>query len=204
LLEIPNQGLRTRSKPCESALPKTKVLLGESMIYSSKHRFISACRVMIFTAVLALAACSGEVPVEKAIIGTWIQGTPMSMTSGGVQTTTTDTILTLKKTGEGTLSRVLNLQSAGLPPEGVNLNVDLRGRWELKDGQLIQTVDTTLITARTPDALSVKWADELQKQELQKQAAEPTASVKIIIAADKTQLILQDTDRGITDVYRRK
>ena len=96
------------------------------------------------------------------------------------------------------------MQSAGLPPEGVNLNVDLRGRWELKDGQLIQTVDTTLITARTPDALSVKWAEELQKQELQKQAAEPTASVKIIIAADKTQLILQDTDRGITDVYRRK
>ncbi len=174
------------------------------MIYSSTHRFISAFRVMIFTAALALAACSGEVPVEKVIIGTWIQGTPMSMTSGGVQTTTTDTVLTLKKTGEGTLSRVLNLQSAGLPREGVNLNVDLRGRWELKDGQLIQTVETTLITPRTPDALSVKWAEELQKQELQKQAVEPTASVKIIIAADKAQLILQDTDRGITDVYRRK
>lgn len=154
---------------------------------------------MALTGIMGLAACSGELPVEKAILGTWVQETPISMTAEGLQTTTSDTVLTLKPNGEGSLSRVLNLQGAGLPDTGINLNVDLRGRWDLTDGQLVQTVETTLITPRTSDAMSAQWAEELQKQ-----AQDSTASIKTIIAADKTQLILQDTDLGMTDVYRRK
>ena len=162
-------------------------------------RFFTTLKVAAFAAITALAACSGEMPVEKAIVGTWIQETPVSMSADRLQTTTSNTILTLKQNGEGSLSRTLNLQGAGLPEGGIDLNVDLRGRWELTSGQLVQTAETTLITPRTADALSVQWADALQKQ-----SEEATASVKTIVAADKTQLILQDTDLGMTDVYRRK
>ncbi len=137
--------------------------------------------------------------MEKAILGTWVQDTPVSMSAENLQTTTSDTVLTLKKNGEGRLSRVLNLQGATLPPEGISLNIDLQGQWRLQEGQLVQTAETASITPRTTDALTLKWADQLQAQA---DRAEP--SIKTIVAADKKQLILQDIQTGTTDVYRRK
>lgn len=148
---------------------------------------------------LALAACTGERPVEKAILGTWVQDTPISMTSDGLQTTTADTVLRLKKTGEVHLTRNLDIAGQGLPEDGVKISLELRGRWELIDGQLKQTQDTALIMPRTSDDTARDWADQLQAQ-----ADESQPTIKDIITVDKKQLILQDTDTGSTDVYRRK
>jgi len=98
---------------------------------------------LIFTSVfLLLSGCGGQPPLEKAILGTWVQETPTSTTTSGIQTLTSDTVLRLKKNGETHLTR----------------NLDVTGQ----------------------------------------------ASVKTVIAADKSQLILQDVELGITDVYRRK
>ena len=52
---------------------------------------------------------------------------------------------------------------------------------------------------QSPDETSQAWADELQKH-----ADDEDASVKYIILANKSQLILQDTNTGTTDTYRRK
>jgi len=56
---------------------------------------------------LILTACSGEPTTDKAIIGTWVQETPTSMTARGLQTTTTDTVLRIKKNGVTHLTRNL-------------------------------------------------------------------------------------------------
>ena len=149
--------------------------------------------------VLALAACSGEQPVEKAILGTWVQDTPISMTSAGLQTTSADTVLRLKKDGAVHLTRNLDISGQGLPSDGVKISLELRGRWEINGGQLKQSQDMAMIMPRTDDDIARKWADQLQTQ-----ANESKPTVKDIIAVDKKQLILQDLDTGTTDIYRRK
>ncbi len=121
------------------------------------------------------------------------------MSADQLQTTTSDTVLRLKKTGETQLSRVLKLQANGLPPEGIDLDIDLSGTWEQNGDKLIQTADTVIILPRTATPLASKWADQLQKQ-----AEGAAPSIKIILAADKQQLILQDTVSGATDIYIRK
>jgi len=146
-----------------------------------------------------LAGCSGEKPVEKAIIGTWVQDTPVSMTSGGLQTTTSDAVLKLNKNGSVQLTRNLDIAGQGLPAEGSKINLELRGKWEFIDGQLIQTQETALIMALTSDDITRDLAEQLQTQ-----ADQSPPSIKDIITVDRTQLILQDTETGSTDIYRRK
>ena len=159
--------------------------------------FIFSSFILALT--LALGACSGEQPVEKAIIGTWVQETPISMTSRGLQTTTSDTIMRLKKNGEIHLTRNLDVAAQNLPPDGVKVSIELRGRWEIINGQLIQTQDTALVMPRTSDETTGKWAEEFQAQ-----ANQTPPTIKEIIAVDKKQFILQDVDTGTTDVYVRK
>lgn len=146
-----------------------------------------------------LAACSGEQPVEKAILGTWVQETPTSMTSDGLQTTTTDTVLRINKDGAVDLTRNLDIAGQGLPDGGIKVSLELRGSWEISDGQLKQIQETALIMPRTSDEIARRWADELQAQA---ETSPPT--IKDIISVDKKQLILQDQDTGNTDIYRRK
>ena len=156
-------------------------------------------QVIIFAAVFLLSACSGEKPVEKAILGTWVQDTPTSMTANGLQTTTADTVLRIQKNGQVHLKRNLDITGQGLPDDGVKVSLDLRGSWELSGGQLIQAQDTALVMPRTSDETARKWADELQAQ-----AEQSPPTTKDIIAVDKDQLILQDQNTGTTDIYRRK
>ena len=158
---------------------------------------IFACLSMILAS--TLAGCGGEPPMEKAIIGTWLQETPTSTTSGGLQTMTTETVLTLKKNGETHLTRNLDITGGGLPDPGAKLSVDLKGQWELVDGQLKQTPNSAIVMPRETDKLSRDMADELQIH-----AEKSPPSFKTVVSADKKQLILQDVDLGTTDVYRRK
>ena len=146
-----------------------------------------------------LSACSGEPPQEKAILGTWVQESPFSITDRGLQTTTTDTVLRLMKNGETHLTRNLDIIGKGLPKAGIQVSVELRGNWELINGELKQTPDSVLILPRGSDKESRKWAVKLQAQ-----AEENGPSVKSIISADKSQLILQDAATGTTDVYVRQ
>lgn len=155
---------------------------------------------LIFTSVfLLLSGCGGQPPLEKAILGTWVQETPTSTTTSGIQTLTSDTVLRLKKNGETHLTRNLDVTGQGLPEAGIRVSVELKGSWELSNGQLTQTPQSVLIMPRNTDELTRDWADTLQSQ-----AEKSPASVKTVIAADKSQLILQDVELGITDVYRRK
>lgn len=146
-----------------------------------------------------LSACSGEPPLEKAILGTWVQETPFSMTANGLQTTTSDTVLRLKKNGETELSRNLEIVGQGLPQTGIRVSVELRGKWELVDGRLRQTPDTVIIMPRDTDETSREWADKLQAQ-----AEESPVSIKTIVTANNKQLILQDLQSAATDVYKRQ
>ena len=153
----------------------------------------------LFVFALILGGCSGEPTVETSILGTWIQETPTSTTASGLQTTTSDTVLKLKKNGETHLTRNLDIAGQGLPEDGVKISIELRGQWEITNTQLKQTQNQALIIPRTDDDTARKWADQLQAQ-----ANKSQASVKDIILVDKTQLILQDAQTGSTDIYRRK
>ena len=158
--------------------------------------------IFIFLSVAAaslLTACSGEQPIEKAILGTWIQATPTSTTSGGLQTITADTVLRIKKNGETHLTRNLDIKGQNLPEMGIRISVDIKGQWELGERQLKQTPSSVMIMPRESDEGSRDWADQLQNQ-----AEQSPPSIKSVISVDKDQLILQDMDLGITDVYRRK
>ena len=159
--------------------------------------FILIC--FTFCLAAGLGGCSGEPPVDKAIIGTWVQDTPISMTSGGLQTTTADTVLKLNKSGDVHLTRNLDIAGEGLPAEGVKISIELRGQWEIAQGQLKQSQDMALIMPRTSDEMAKTWAETLQAQ-----ADQSPPTVKDIISVDKKQLILQDTETGATDIYRRK
>jgi len=147
----------------------------------------------------AVSGCSREQPINKAMIGTWVQETPTSTTTGRLQTTTSDTVLQLKKNGETHLTRNLDLIGEDLPETGISVSVELRGSWELTADQLRQTPNSILIMPRTLDKETRDMADELQSQ-----AEKNPPSVKTILSADRKQLILQDVETGITDVYIRK
>lgn len=146
-----------------------------------------------------LSACSGEAAPEKALLGIWVQESPYSITDRGLNTTTTDTVLSLKKNGETHLSRNLDITGKDLPETGISVSVELRGKWEIIDGKLRQSPETVLIMPRNEDAVTRQWADKLQAQ-----AEQSEPSLKTIVAADKKQLILQDLGTGTTDVYKRK
>lgn len=148
---------------------------------------------------ILVSGCASEEPVEVAIIGTWVQDTPISMTSDGIQTTTADTVLRLKKNGETHLTRNLDIAAQGLPEDGVKISIELRGRWEISNGQLTQIQDSALIMPRTSDKTARDWADQLQRQ-----ANDSPPTVKDIISVDKKQLILQDIETGATDLYRKR
>ena len=160
-------------------------------------------QLFIFAAFFLLAgflsACSGETAPEKVLVGTWVQETPYSITDRGLTTTTSETVLSLKKNGETHLSRKLDIIGQDLPETGINVSVELRGRWELIDGNLRQSPETVLIMPRNGDAVTRQWADKLQAQ-----AEQSEPSLKTIVAADKSQFILQDLGTGTTDVYKRK
>ena len=175
-------------------------LLAKPMLVSRPNRFNSLIKATLFIGMSALAGCSGgDVPIEQAILGTWLQETPISMSADNLQTTTSETVLTLKKNGDVQLSRILLLQAPGLPEGGVSLNVDLNGTWSMQNGQLVQVAESTLITPRTSDDEARSLADDLQAQ-----MTNASTSTKDVIAADKKQLILQDVETGATDIYRRK
>lgn len=159
-------------------------------------RFVS---LALLSTTIVLAACSGEQPVEKAILGMWVQETPISMTADGLQTTTTDTVLRLNKTGEVHLTRNLDIAGQGLPQAGIQVSLELKGRWSISDGQLRQSQDMALVMPRDEDEASREWADALQAQ-----ADKSPPTIKDIISVDKKQLILQDIETGTTDIYRRK
>ena len=86
-----------------------------------------------------------------------------------------------------------------MPEAGVKIGIELRGQWEIANGQLKQTQNTAIVIPRTDDETARRWADQLQNQ-----ANESLTSLKDIVLVDKNQLIIQDTDTGVTDVYRRK
>ena len=155
--------------------------------------------LFLATTIGLLSACAGEPSLDKAIIGIWIQETPVSITDRGLQTTTTDTILRFKKNGETHLSRNLDIIGQGLPESGIQVSVELRGRWEFVKGNLRQTPDSVLIIPRGTDEESRHGAEKLQEQ-----AEKNDPSMKSIVIADKAQLILQDVETGATDVYIRK
>lgn len=153
--------------------------------------------------ILFLGACSGKEPaVEKAVLGTWVQETPTSMTARGIQTTTTDTVLRMDKNGETYLTRNLTINGQKLPAAGVELSIELRGNWNIANNQLTLAQSSALILPRNADKTD-KFARDWAK-ELQRQADAGHTSVKNIILANKKQLILQDDDTGTTDTYRRK
>lgn len=155
---------------------------------------------IFFILALFLAGCSsGDPSPEKAILGTWVQETPTSMTARGIQTTTTDTVLSVKKNGESRLTRKLSLMGRNLPDTGIPLSIELKGHWELTNRQLTLTQKSAIILPLISDDIALKWANELQKQ-----AEAGHSSVKNIVLANKEQLILQDEDTGATDTYRRK
>ena len=146
-----------------------------------------------------LSACTNEPSLENAILGTWVQETPYSITDRGLQTTTTDTVLQIKKNGKTHLTRNLDIIGQDLPETGISVSVELRGNWGLTEGKLSQTPETVIVIPRNEDQVTRKWADELQAQ-----AEKSPTSVKTIVSANKEKLILQDADTGTTDVYRRK
>ena len=156
-------------------------------------------QLTLFSLMVLLTGCAGEQPVDKAILGTWIQDVPTSMTSAGLQTTSSDTVLEIRKNGEVQLTRNLDIIGQGLPEDGVQVSLELRGQWEISDGQLKQIQDTALILPRTDSETNRQWAEELQSQ-----AEQSPPSVKDIISVNRKELILQDRDTGTTDVYRRK
>ena len=119
--------------------------------------------------------------------------------TGGLQTTTADTVMKLNKNGGVNLTRNLDIAGNGLPAEGVKISLELRGQWEIINGQLRQSQDMALIMPRTSDDVARKWAETLQAQ-----ADQSPPTVKDIISVDKKQLILQDIESGTTDIYRRK
>lgn len=151
---------------------------------------------LAFTA--SLAACSAP-PPEKAILGAWGQDAPTSTTESGLESTTSDSVLTFEKDGDVRLQRQLDLRGAGLPEDGVSLDIDLSGVWVIRDGQVIQMLESATITPRSADPVAANIADQLQEQS--EMMAE---SRKDIIALTREQLILQDAETGATDVYRRK
>jgi len=158
---------------------------------------------LLFTALIGtlglLSACSDNTSQEKAFVGTWVQETPYSITDRGINTTTTNTVLRLKRNGETYLSRNLDIVGQDLPDTGISVSVELRGSWDLIEDHLRQSPDTVLIMPRNDDPVTRQWADKLQTQ-----AEQAVPSVKAIIAANKKQLILQDLETGTTDVYKRK
>lgn len=154
---------------------------------------------LAFLAISFTSCSAGDPPLEEAILGTWIQNMPTSTTLNGLQTTTADTVLRLKKNGETHLVRNLDITGQNLPQNGIRVSVDLKGQWEIFEGQLKQTPTRVLIMPRETDDISRQWADKLQSQ-----ADDNPASVKKIISADKQQLILQDLETGTTDFYNRK
>jgi len=135
---------------------------------------------ILATFALILTACSGEPSVDKNIIGTWVQETPTSMTSRGLQTTTTDTVLRIKKNGVTHLTRNLDILGEGLPADGVKLSIELRGLWEITNDQLKQTQNSALVIPRDSNETSATWADRLQEQ-----ASGEHPSFKTIVLADK-------------------
>jgi len=150
-------------------------------------------------AMLILAACSGEMPVEKAIVGNWVQEVPVSMSDEGLQTTISDTAMRFEKDGDITRRSIMTLRGRDLPADGIVLDIELTGTWALQSGQLIQTPQSALVTPRSQTDTALAWAESWQKE-----ADAQSVSTKIIVAADKKQLILQDVQTGSTDVYRRK
>jgi len=155
---------------------------------------------LIFPLFLALlfTACGNPTP-EKAIIGTWVQETPTSTTQDGIQATTSETVLTFETEGDVRLRRQVDLRGAGLPETGVGVDVDLSGRWVMREGELFQTLQNAVVTPRTFDPVSEEIARQLQNQ-----AASMPESQKSIVVLDREQLMLQDRETGVTDVYRRK
>ncbi len=151
---------------------------------------------LLFT--IFLTAC-GNPPPEKAIIGTWVQANPTSTTQAGVQATTSDTVLTFEKDGDVRLRRQLDLRGAGFPETGVGVDVDLSGQWRMEGDALFQTLENSIVTARTSDPASMEIARQLQDQ-----SGTMSESQKRIIALDREQLMLQDLETGVTDVYRRR
>ena len=165
--------------------------------FKSTYSLVSMIFMGVFMSLLS--ACSSEKPLDKTIVGTWVQETPISITDEGIRTTITDTILQVKTNGETHLSRNLDIIGRGLPETGISVSVELRGNWELVQGRLRQTPASVLVIPRETNDVARNWADQLQEQ-----AEQSTASVKTIVSANKTQLILQDVESGTTDVYRRK
>jgi len=149
----------------------------------------------IFVFALIFGGCAGELSPEKAIIGTWVQETPTSMTSRGIQTTTINTVLKFQKNGETHLTRNLTIEGQKLPAEGIELRVELRGTWDITNTGLTQTQTSALIMPQDSSKLAQDWS---------RQADAGHKSVKTIVLANKEQLILQDQDTGTTDTYRRK
>ena len=184
------QDLRGSEKSPKSTFANAFSLLGQIMRWIQYSFFIFA---------LLLVGCSGEPTAETAILGTWVQETPTAMTSRGVQTTTADTVLRLKKNGETHLTRNLTITGRNLPEDGVALSIELRGLWDIANGELTQTQNTALIMPRTSDEISKNWANQLQKQ-----SENGHSSKKTILLANKERLILQDVNSGTTDTYRRK
>jgi len=152
-----------------------------------------------FSLLFLLPGCSGDASADKTILGTWVQETPTSMTSQGIQTTTANSVLKFEKNSQTKLSRHLDIAGQGLPEAGVSVSLELRGNWELIDNQLSMSPENVIITPRDTAPLTRQWADRLQEQ-----AEQSPTSIKTLISVDSKQLILQDNDTGTTDVYIRK
>lgn len=148
---------------------------------------------------LSLTGCSGNQPAEKAIIGSWVQDVPVSMTDEGLQTTTSDTVLHFEKDGDIKRRLAMTLNGRNLPQKGLTLDVDLTGTWSIEANQLTQTPVSALVTPRSQTDQALAWAEIWQKE-----ADTQDISIKNIVTVDKKQLILQDAASGSTDVYRRK
>jgi len=155
--------------------------------------------LVIIASLFLLTACLSEQPVEKAIIGTWVQDVPVSMSDEGLQTTTSETQIKFEKDGDIKLNLVMGLQGRNIPDTGIFLDVDLKGTWQIQNGQLIQTPVSASVTPRSQSETALSWAETWQEQ-----ANTQSPTTKSIIKADRKQLILQDIRTGATDVYRRK
>lgn len=153
--------------------------------------------ISLFFAFL-LTAC-GSPTADKRLSGKWLQDIPTSTTQNGMEVTTLNTVLEFEKDGDVLLRRQIEIRGVNLPREGISLDIDLSGKWQLEEGTLIQTLEEAWVTPRDSSQLAQNYANQLQDQ-----AAQTPETRKTILVLDNKELILQDLATGFTDTYRRK
>ena len=159
--------------------------------------FTAKSLAVSFTALTLLSACGPKSP-EAQILGKWTQTEPVSTTTNGLEIRKSNAVLIFKKDGDVRLTRTLEFAGAGLPEEGLAFDINLDGDWSLAEGVLVQTLETVIVTPRSAAPEAADTARQLEQDSL----ADPQTR-KTIVKLDNRELMVQDIDTGITDIYTR-